>query len=60
MGLGRGGWSEARETIQSLLSNSNGVLRDNQELRAKAFVSQTTAKMHLPATIGCHLDFRGL
>lgn len=33
------------------------TLRDNAELRAKAFVAQSDAEMHLPAEIGDYTDF---
>jgi len=57
MGLPRSAWIEARTTLQKLLSKDNGTLRDNQELRNKAFVKQRDATMHLPAEIGDYTDF---
>ena len=57
MALGRPAWLEARETLQKLLSKENPTLRDNAALRAKAFVKQTDAQMHLPAEIGDYTDF---
>ena len=52
MGLERAAWLEARQTIRSLLSADNSLLRDDQELRKKAFVKQEDSIMHLPAQIG--------
>ncbi|XP_046351026.1 fumarylacetoacetase-like [Haliotis rufescens] len=57
MALGRAAWQEARGVLQKILSVSDGVLRDNAELRAKAFVPQSQATMHLPAKIGDYTDF---
>uniref|UniRef100_A0A8D0H7K0 Fumarylacetoacetase n=1 Tax=Sphenodon punctatus TaxID=8508 RepID=A0A8D0H7K0_SPHPU len=57
MGLGREAWKEARACLQKLLSASEPTLRDNTELRKKAFVPQASAVMHLPADIGDYTDF---
>jgi len=57
MGLGKAAWDEARETIQKLLSSDTPTLRDDAQLRKKAFVSQSSAAMHLPAAIGDYTDF---
>ncbi|XP_069898853.1 fumarylacetoacetase [Dipodomys merriami] len=57
MGLGQAAWKEARAYLQDLLSASQARLRDDTELRKRAFVSQTSATMHLPATIGDYTDF---
>ncbi|KAL3111556.1 hypothetical protein niasHT_016717 [Heterodera trifolii] len=57
MGLSRQCWLEARLTLQSLLSNDNPMLRDDSELRERAFVAQSEATMHLPALIGDYTDF---
>ncbi|XP_041361314.1 fumarylacetoacetase-like [Gigantopelta aegis] len=57
MALGRPAWLEARASLQKILSKSEPVLRDNADLRAKAFVSQSQATMHLPANIGDYTDF---
>ncbi|KAF5276324.1 hypothetical protein FQA39_LY18595 [Lamprigera yunnana] len=57
MSLKPSAWKEARETIQSLLSVDNFTLQNNAELRAMAFVPQSKAMMHLPATIGDYTDF---
>lgn len=52
MGLGQAAWKEARASLQNLLSASQARLRDDKELRQRAFTSQASATMHLPATIG--------
>ncbi|XP_056427521.1 fumarylacetoacetase [Hyla sarda] len=57
MGLGSKAWREARQTLQQLLSATEPTLRDNKELRARAFVPQSVAKLHLPANIGDYTDF---
>ncbi|XP_073425120.1 fumarylacetoacetase isoform X2 [Dendrobates tinctorius] len=57
MALGRSAWREARQTIQQLLSAREPTLRDSKELRARAFVPQSLAKLHLPANIGDYTDF---
>ncbi|XP_066449089.1 fumarylacetoacetase [Eleutherodactylus coqui] len=57
MALGHNAWSEARQTLQQLLSASEPTLRDSKELRARAFVPQSKAKLHLPANIGDYTDF---
>ncbi|XP_076457121.1 fumarylacetoacetase-like [Babylonia areolata] len=57
MALGRPAWQEARTTLQRILSASEPVLRDNADLRARAFVPQASATMHLPAKIGDYTDF---
>lgn len=57
MALGRNAWREARQTLQQLLSATEPTLRDSKELRARAFVPQSLAKLHLPANIGDYTDF---
>ncbi|XP_069622586.1 fumarylacetoacetase isoform X1 [Ranitomeya imitator] len=57
MALGRSAWREARQTIHQLLSATEPTLRDSKELRARAFVPQSLAKLHLPANIGDYTDF---
>jgi len=57
MELGAACWHEARTTLQKLLSADEPLLRDDQALRAKAFVDQSSATMHLPAKIGDYTDF---
>uniref|UniRef100_A0A3P9AQE4 Fumarylacetoacetase n=1 Tax=Esox lucius TaxID=8010 RepID=A0A3P9AQE4_ESOLU len=57
MGLGYEAWREARRTLQLLLSANETTLRDDVNLRSRAFVLQSTATMHLPADIGDYTDF---
>ncbi|XP_068415128.1 fumarylacetoacetase isoform X2 [Eschrichtius robustus] len=57
MGLGQAAWKEARRLLQNLLSASQARLRDDTELRKRAFTPQASATMHLPATIGDYTDF---
>jgi len=38
MSLGRGAWTEARTTLTRLLSDSEGALRDNEQLRKEAVI----------------------
>jgi len=57
MGLSRASWIEARQLLQGILGDSNPTLRDDAELRQKAFVKQKDAIMHLPADIGDYTDF---
>jgi len=57
MELGIGAWREARARLQELLSNTCDDLKENTELRAKAFVAQKDATMYLPANIGDYTDF---
>ncbi|XP_019062623.1 fumarylacetoacetase-like [Fukomys damarensis] len=52
MGLGPAAWKEARALLQNLLAASQARLRDDKELRGRAFTSQASATMHLPAAIG--------
>ncbi|GFR17019.1 fumarylacetoacetase [Trichonephila clavata] len=57
MSLGKDCWQEARKTLQSLLSADNPILRDDANLRAKAFVPLDVVTMHVPAKIGDYTDF---
>ncbi|CAL1534913.1 unnamed protein product [Lymnaea stagnalis] len=57
MGLGRAAWSEARQTLQKILSDSEPCLKDNAELRLRALLPQNQVKMLLPAAIGDYTDF---
>ncbi|XP_046476758.1 fumarylacetoacetase isoform X2 [Neodiprion pinetum] len=56
MALGRPAWTEARSTLQDLLSADNHTLQE-PEIRSKVFVQQRDAVMHLPAKIGDYTDF---
>ncbi|MFJ2987642.1 fumarylacetoacetase [Collimonas sp. NPDC087041] len=55
--LGRPTWRSTRAAISDLLRADNLQLRDNQALRAKAFVAQDQATLHLPVEIPGYTDF---
>ncbi|XP_072321514.1 fumarylacetoacetase [Eucyclogobius newberryi] len=57
MALGHQAWAETRKTLQTLLSANHSTLRDDCQLRARAFVPRGGATMHLPAHIGDYTDF---
>jgi fumarylacetoacetase len=57
MSLGRPAWKKTREIIQNLLSAETPTLRDDAELRARAFHQQSEVTMQLPARIGDYTDF---
>jgi fumarylacetoacetase len=43
--------------LQKILSKDEPTLRDDAELRQRAFVSMASVQMHLPADIGDYTDF---
>src|SRR4051812_9265014 len=51
LALGRPAWRKARELIQHLLENETPTLRDDADLRARAFHRRADVTMHLPARI---------
>jgi fumarylacetoacetase len=57
LALGRPAWRQAREVIQHLLASDTATLRDDAELRARAFHAQSEVAMQLPARIGDYTDF---
>ena len=57
MELGVNAWRETRALLQHILNKDTPILRDNSELRQKAFVLQSDAQMHIPALIGDYTDF---
>ncbi|XP_028402878.1 fumarylacetoacetase-like [Dendronephthya gigantea] len=57
MSLGSAAWHETRQTLQSILSKDQGVLRDNAELQSKCLIPRNEVTMHLPANIGDYTDF---
>jgi len=57
MALGRPAWKKTREILEHLLSAETATLRDNAELRARAFHKQNEVTMQLPARIGDYTDF---
>lgn len=56
MALGYEAWKVVRSTTQNLLLDGS-VLHKNEELRHRALILQSTAELHLPATIGDYTDF---
>ena len=57
LSLGRPAWTKAREIIQHLLNSETATLRDDAELRARAFHPRKEVTMQLPARIGDYTDF---
>lgn len=57
MALGKPAWTEARDTIISLLSNDTPTLRDDSGLRASAVLPIADVIMQMPAQIGDYTDF---
>ncbi len=57
MELGRPVWKAVREKLQYLLDQETADLRDNAELRAKAFYPRSEVQMLLPVQIGDYTDF---
>ncbi|WP_082252849.1 fumarylacetoacetase [Bacillus sp. FJAT-27251] len=57
MELGKGAWSEVRQVIQHLLSENVSTLRDDRDMRNKAFKKQKEAELFLPVEIGDYTDF---
>lgn len=57
MSLGKAVWSDVRKRLQYLLDEDNAELRDNADLRARAFVERSQATMLLPVKIGDYTDF---
>ncbi|MFL6527898.1 MAG: fumarylacetoacetase [Chthoniobacterales bacterium] len=55
--LGRPAWQRTRTICQQLLAADNPSLRDNAELRGRAFHRQADVEMQLPARIGDYTDF---
>ncbi|KAG9293326.1 hypothetical protein G9A89_007572 [Geosiphon pyriformis] len=57
MSLGKQIWQATRKFLQRILAADNSELRDNHQLRQRAFVPQSMATMYLPASIGDYTDF---
>ena len=57
LSLGRPIWRQFRQTLQKLLSAETAVLRDDFNLRERAFYRQRDVTMQLPARIGDYTDF---
>ena len=54
---GRDNWTQARTTIQTLLSSDNSDLRNNADLQKKALFKQADVTMHLPVQVPGFTDF---
>lgn len=54
---GRDNWTQARSTIQTLLSSASDALCDNQDLQKKALFNQADVTMHLPVHVPGFTDF---
>ena len=57
LALGRPAWKKTRDVIQHLLNAETPTLRDDAELRSRAFHEQKEVTMQLPAHIGDYTDF---
>lgn len=57
MAAGKKNWSSLRKRVTELLSKDNATVRDNQDLRNKVIVPQSSVQMVLPAKIGDYTDF---
>ncbi|MCA1378187.1 MULTISPECIES: fumarylacetoacetase [unclassified Bradyrhizobium] len=57
MHLGPKVWSKTRARISELLRHDNPELRDNEQLRSRAFVLMRDAKLHLPFAVSGYTDF---
>ena len=57
MSLGPESWSEARNTIKSILSGEISALVQDDNLRKKSLIPMDKIQMHLPAKIGDYTDF---
>ena len=57
LSLGRPAWRKARGVIQDLLDADTSTLRDDAELRGRAFHTRKDITMLLPARIGDYTDF---
>ena len=54
---GPGAWRHVRAIVSKLLQQGEPRLRDDRELRSRAFVPLTEAVMHMPVSIGDYTDF---
>ena len=54
---GKDNWSQARRTIQNLLSRDCATLRDDAALRDKVLHAQSEVTMHMPVHVPGYTDF---
>jgi fumarylacetoacetase len=57
MSLGKSAWTEARGTLQSLLSANTETLRDDALLRQRVFKERSDVQLVMPVQIGDYTDF---
>ena len=57
MGLGKTSWHKVRRQLSELLQDGTSTLRDNGELRQRAFFQASDVIMQVPARIGDYTDF---
>ncbi|WP_421773419.1 fumarylacetoacetase [Gracilimonas sp.] len=57
MSLGKPAWTEARNTLQSLLSADSKILRDNTLLRQRVLKKRDEVRLVMPVQIGNYTDF---
>lgn len=57
MALGHEVWSQTRAALSDLLEASNGRLRDDAGLRARALVPMSSVRLHLPLRVAGFTDF---
>ncbi len=57
MSLGRKAWKDTRLVISRLLSEENGALRDNDDLKNEVLISINEVEMQLPIDVGDYTDF---
>ncbi len=57
LAMGRPAWRAVRETVQGLLADTSGKLRDDKALRARALHAQREVTLQLPVRVGNYTDF---
>ena len=57
MGLGKAAWTEARRTLQELLSHDNPTLQEDVALLDQLLIKIEDAEVFMPAYIGDYTDF---
>ncbi|MEM8556829.1 MAG: fumarylacetoacetase [Bacteroidota bacterium] len=57
LALRRPSWDAVRVRLQHLLSAETSTLRDDSDLRARAFHQQRDVTLHLPMEVGDYTDF---
>src|SRR5205085_1042036 len=57
MSLGRDAWKQVRIVLQTILSDDNPALRDDESLKQAAIIPMKDAVMCMPVEIGDYTDF---